>query len=87
MNITKVIQADFQNGSISLKQMIPMELLVTSHFTSIMKNPKIKNRHKTYLKVKLIKRKVIFVKKLIVLFFLVIIEVVFIGPVILLILK
>ena len=87
MNITKVIQANYQNGRISLTQMIPMELLVTSHFTSIMKNSKIKNRHKTYLKVKLIKRKVIFVKKLIVLFFLVIIEVVFIGLALLLILE
>ena len=87
MNITKVIQADFQNGSISLKQMIPMELLVTSHFTSIMKNSKIKNRHKTYLKVKLIKRKLIFIKKLNALFVMIIFTVVFIGPVILLILK
>ena len=87
MNIIKVIQDDYQNGRISLKQMTPMELLVTSHFTSIMKNPKIKNRHKSYLIVKLIKRKLIFIKKLIALFVMIIITVVFIGPVILLILK
>lgn len=65
MNILKTIQKAYQNGKVSLKQLIPMELLVASHFMSIIKYQENKILRDTCLKMKLIKRKMVIYEKLI----------------------
>lgn len=42
MNTLKIIRKAYQKGELSLKHLIPMELLVASHLKSIMKKPESK---------------------------------------------
>lgn len=57
MNTLKIIRNAYQKGKLSLKELIPMELLVASHLKSIMNNPESKYLRETYLKARLMQSK------------------------------